>query len=209
MSDVTAVILCGGLGTRLRPAVSDVPKCLAEVNGKPFIFYILDQLVEAKIQHVILSIGYKGYMICDVIGFSYKNLMITYSTDIVTNGGTGAALRSALKYIDRPTVLIMNGDTYIDFKIFDFLYGYQVQYGNTGFVLNVYDGIISMGMYLIHREFIQKYIPLDMPYSLEQSFLNDVYEYGVVPYIINRPFIDIGTPEAYAKAGEFMGSFTG
>ena len=204
MGDVTAVILCGGLGTRLYPAVSDRPKCLAEVNGKPFIFYLLDQIANAGIECVVLAVDYKWEMIDEIVGDEYRDMVIGYSVDTVEGGGTGAALRSALPCIDDPHVLVMNGDTYIDMKLFNFLCEYQIRNGNTGFVLNLYVGIVNMGMYLTYYNFIREHIPQNTPYSLEKSFLKDVYKYGIIPYVINKPFIDIGTPKSYAIAGEFM-----
>ena len=72
LSQVTAVILAGGLGKRLRKAVSNQPKVMAEVNGKPFLYYVLDQLAEVDIQRVVISTGYMADKIEKVIGFSYK-----------------------------------------------------------------------------------------------------------------------------------------
>ena len=204
MPDITAVILCGGLGTRLRSVVSDRPKCLAEVNGKSFIYYILDQLAEARIEYVVLAVDYMWEMIEDVIGDEYRDMVIAYSIDDIEGGGTGAALRSALPYISDSTVLIMNGDTYVNISLSDFIYDYHSGYGNTSFILNLYDGIISMGIYLTYREFVQGHIPHKMPYNLEKSFLRDTWEYGITPYVINKPFIDIGTPGSYAVADEFI-----
>ena len=204
MHDITAVILAGGLGTRLHSVVSDRPKCLAEVNGRPFIYYILDQIADTGIKDVVLAVDYKWEMIYETVGINYKNMEIAYSVDDIKQGGTGTALRSALFYIKDNHVLVMNGDTYVDMKISDFIWEYQQGYGNTGFVLNVNNGIVSMGIYLTYCEFVQLHIPMIGPYSLEKSFLRDTYKYGIIPYIINKPFIDIGTPESYATAGEFM-----
>lgn len=204
MPDVTAVILAGGLGTRLRSVVPNLPKCLAEVNGKPFIFYILDQIADAGIKDVVLAVDYKWEMIYGIVGINYKSIAIAYSVDDIKQGGTGTALRSALFYISDSIVLVMNGDTYVDMELSHFLWEYQRGDGNTGFVLNISNGIVSMGMYLTYCEFVQTHIPLNKSYSLEKSFLRDIYRYGIIPYIINKPFIDIGTPESYAEAGEFM-----
>ena len=204
MPDVTAVILAGGKGTRLRSVVPNLPKCLAEVNGKPFIFYILKQLATIKVKRIILAVNYLGEMISLQVGTKYLGIPIYYSYDEIENGGTGHALRSSLHLIDTDHVLVMNGDTYVDFSLATFIYKIGMDYGNTGFVLNINSGITSMGIYFTYRDFISECIPYDTPYVLETSFLNDVYRYGVIPYIINKPFIDIGTPESYAKADEFM-----
>ena len=204
MPDVTAIILAGGKGTRLRSVVPNLPKCLAEVSGKPFIFYILEQLIAAKVKRIVIAVNYLGEMVSLQVGTKYLGVPIYYSYDTIEDGGTGHALRAALPHIDTDHVLVMNGDTYIDMELSHFLWECQRGDGNTGFVLNVNKGIISMGIYLTCCEFVQTHIPLNKSYSLEKSFLRDIYRYGIIPYIINKPFIDIGTPESYAKAGEFM-----
>ena len=79
LSRVTAVILAGGLGTRLRQAVSDRPKVMAEINGKPFLYYLLDQLADTGIERVIISTGYMADNVEDNMGASYKSIHLDYS----------------------------------------------------------------------------------------------------------------------------------
>ena len=79
LSRVTAVILAGGMGTRLRQVVSDRPKVMAEINGKPFLYYVLDQLAAVDIKSVVISTGYMADKIEKVIGFSYRGLKVDYS----------------------------------------------------------------------------------------------------------------------------------
>ena len=205
MPNITAVVLCGGKGTRLRPILPDRPKCLAEVNGRPFIFYILDQLVKAKVGRIALAANYLGEMVQHIVGTMYNGVPIYYSYDTIENGGTGHAARTAIEYLGTDNVLVLNGDTYIDFPLINFIfYARDLPWMEVGFVLNVWNGITNMGMYFLNKECITNYIPKSKPYSLEKSLLSDVFECDVKSYIINAPYIDIGTPDAYAKAGEFM-----
>ena len=74
LADITAVILAGGLGTRLRPVVGDRPKVLAEVGGRPFITYLLDHLAKARIKRVILCTGYLGFQVKAALGPTYGSL---------------------------------------------------------------------------------------------------------------------------------------
>ena len=76
LSIVTAIILAVGFGTRLQDVVSDRPKVMAEINGVPFLFYLLDKLNNCGISQVVLSTGYMASYIQSCIGFSYKNLQI-------------------------------------------------------------------------------------------------------------------------------------
>ncbi len=119
LSQVTALILAGGLGTRLRSSVADRPKVLAPVLGKPFLSYLLDRLQISGIQKVVLCIGYLGEQVQETYGSSYHNMELRYSQE-TTLLGTGGALRLALPLISSPTVLIINGDSFYDANLNDF-----------------------------------------------------------------------------------------
>jgi len=91
-----AVILAGGLGTRLSHIVSDVPKPMAPVNNQPFLKYVIDYLLENGVNHVILAVGYKAKSIQSYFGDTYHGIRITYSIED-TPLGTGGAIKKALK----------------------------------------------------------------------------------------------------------------
>src|SRR5512137_1697432 len=94
LSEVTAAILAGGLGTRLRSVIADRPKVLAEVQRRPFLEYLLDQLITAKVRDVVLCTGYMGEQIRTRLGDSYGPLRLFYSQETFPMG-TGGALRFA------------------------------------------------------------------------------------------------------------------
>ena len=132
MNLTQAVILCGGLGTRLR-SITSTPKSLIKINKKPFLNYILDELDRQKFKEVILLIGYKSNLFKR--GYKnrkYKNLKIIFSKENKVLG-TAGAVANAYKYLDR-YFLLLNGDTF--FKI-DFNYLYK------GFKSRSIDGIIA------------------------------------------------------------------
>ncbi len=81
MPELTGAILAGGLGTRLRSVVSDRPKVLALVRGKPFLAYLLDQVGDAGIRRVVLLTGYKGEQIEETFGSRYGNIQLEYSAE--------------------------------------------------------------------------------------------------------------------------------
>ena len=116
LSQITAVILAGGLGKRLREVVPDIPKVMAEINGKPFITYLLDQLAEVFIERVIISTGYKAEIIEEIVGTSYKDIQIDYSRE-GSPLGTGGALRLASQAVATKHCLVMNGDCYTEFNL--------------------------------------------------------------------------------------------
>ena len=69
-----AIILAGGMGTRLQSVVSDVPKCMAPVDGKPFLAFIIERLIKQGVNHFIFSVGYKKEVIEDYLHRHYTHL---------------------------------------------------------------------------------------------------------------------------------------
>ena len=198
---VTILILAGGYGTRLQSVVADVPKSLAPIRGRPFLFYLLDYLQEQRIgTKVILSLGYKADRIVDRVGLSYKDLEIDYYIE-ATPLGTGGAIKNSLStHNDFDHVLVMNGDTYAEINFQDFLRFHLThktgitlasklmsnfdRYGSftlgedrcvTGFneKTHVEKGYINCGSYLISHGFYQEYIrPMPFPaFSFEKEIL--------------------------------------
>src|SRR3982751_3383404 len=106
-----AIILAGGLGTRLRDAVPELPKAMAPVLAKPFIGYLLDYFHHQGIERFIFSLGYKYEIIEQYLNTQYDDLNITYSVEPEPLG-TGGAIKLACTYAKEDTVLVMNGDTF-------------------------------------------------------------------------------------------------
>src|ERR1700753_1289282 len=106
-----AIILAGGLGTRLRSAVPDLPKCMAPVGGKPFIGYITDYLRRSGIEHFIFALGYKSEAFDIFFNQYFPGGGYTLSLE-ETPLGTGGAIRQACTQVNGPSTLILNGDTF-------------------------------------------------------------------------------------------------
>ena len=107
-----AILLCGGLGTRLRSVVSDRPKPMADIAGKPFLHYLVKMLSESGVKHLIFALGYMGEQIEAYFqsGEEY-GLSISYSYED-SPLGTGGAIRNALSNVSGENVLVLNADTY-------------------------------------------------------------------------------------------------
>lgn len=232
LAETQAVILAGGLGTRLRSVISDRPKVLAKVGDRPFMVYLLEQLSVAGIQKVILCTGYLGAQVQTTFEASSHQLDLIYSQE-PSPLGTGGALRLALDYIQSDSVLVMNGDSFCEISIGEFWlshadrqtdvtialtqvsdtsrYG-RVEVDSAGKILNFAEkgnstsvGWINAGIYLIKRELISE-IPRDQVISLEQEILPNWIEHkSVYSYPTQGKFIDIGTPSSYALAQSFFG----
>ena len=112
-----AIILAGGLGTRLRLVVPDMPKCMAPVAGRPFIHYVIEHLRKQGVEKFIFSVGYKSDMIIEYINHQYlpsgnldTTLQVQYSVEEEPLG-TGGAIKLACSLASEKNVLVVNGDT--------------------------------------------------------------------------------------------------
>jgi len=221
-----AVVLAGGFGTRLAHIVSDVPKPMAPVCGKPFLEYVLEYLKNNGIDRVILAVGYKEDVIRSYFGSSFSGMNILYSSEDKPLF-TGGAIRKALSLAEEGPVFILNGDTYFDVdlkamlvfhleknasltiaakKMTDFdRYGtIESENGRiTAFLEKrpTGEGEINGGVYLMDKHL------LDSVDREAFSFEKDVMEtkVGVLPmyaFASDGYFIDIGIPEDYYRAGK-------
>jgi D-glycero-alpha-D-manno-heptose 1-phosphate guanylyltransferase len=108
-----AIILAGGLGTRLSSRLPDLPKSMAPVAGRPFLEFLLDTLISAGCGRVILSVGHLRHVILSAFQKSYRGVPLDYVIE-ETPLGTGGAIQMALRQAREPAVLVLNGDTYLD-----------------------------------------------------------------------------------------------
>ena len=229
-SRVTAVILAGGMGTRLRKVVSDRPKVMAEINGKPFLYYLLDQLAYASTERVIISTGYMAESIEDAIGSLYRSLHIDYSREAKPLG-TAGALKLAGQVDGTNYYLVMNGDSFTEVDLISLMvvhknsdanitvivksvedssrYG-TIQMGDNNHIIEFSEksnaasrGLINVGVYLMNTSVLQK-ITKKTPCSLEYDFFPLMASKGIYGYETKGEFIDIGTPESFAKAEAFF-----
>src|SRR5258708_33775751 len=117
MRGITALILVGGLGTRLRPVVADVPKALAPVGGRPFVGYLIDRLAKWGLGRGILCTGYKADEGERVLGDRYAGVDLAYSRGPPALG-TAGAVRNALELVPpRDTALVLHGDSFCELEL--------------------------------------------------------------------------------------------
>jgi D-glycero-alpha-D-manno-heptose 1-phosphate guanylyltransferase len=230
LNQVSAVILAGGMGTRLHAVVSDRPKVMAEINGNPFLYYVLDQLAEVDIKRVVISTGYMAGKIEEYVGTIYKGLQIDYTRE-ESPLGTGGALKLAGQVIGTKYCLVMNGDSYMEFDYISLLMNHKksdasitivvkasedpsrygtVQMGDNDNIIEFTEkgkatrlGTINAGVYMMSTSVLQE-ISDKTPCSLEYDFFPSMIDKGLFGYEAKGKFIDIGTPEAYAQAKLFF-----
>lgn len=229
MADITTAILVGGFGTRLQSVVSDRPKVLAQVRGRPFLAYLLDQLMSFRVSEVVFCSGYMSDKIQECFGDSYGSLHLRYSREDKPLG-TGGAIRLAKPYFRSDTVLVMNGDSYIDVDLRAYVNWFFEKDGQAALLLaKVNDtsrygtvcvdkdritafeekkegsgsGWINAGVYLLNSSLISS-IPPGEFYSLERQFFPGLIKQGLFGFRSGGQFIDIGTPKSYAVAETFF-----
>jgi D-glycero-alpha-D-manno-heptose 1-phosphate guanylyltransferase len=223
-----AIILAGGYGTRLQPVIPDLPKCLAPVNGRPFLFYVINFLRSQGIEKFIFLLGYKHELIEQYLNKSFSTLNFQCLVEKEPLG-TGGALLAACYKSSEQDVLVVNGDTLFKINFEKAEQQHQKhqppctlllkpmknsdRYGAVELhedlsVKNFSEkqffqhGFINGGAYLLNTE---KFMQEDLPekFSFEKDYLERIYQthkiYGCVQ---DEYFIDIGIPEDYYRALE-------
>lgn len=225
-----AIILAGGFGTRLRSVVSDVPKCMALIDGKPFLHYLIEFLQKNGIEHFIFSVGYLHEVIENYLFQNYANLNVTFSLEKEPLG-TGGAIQLAAGKTSHKNVLVCNGDTFYKTDL-NLLCQFHKQKNATCSLslkpMNNFDrygvvelneddsiknfkekqfyetGFINGGVYALNIPgFIEEGLP--EKFSFEKDYLEKKVRRmekkpGIFGIVQNHYFIDIGIPEDYEKA---------
>ncbi|MCE2788507.1 MAG: nucleotidyltransferase family protein [Saprospiraceae bacterium] len=228
MSHVTeAVILAGGLGTRLQSTVPGLPKCMAPVAGRPFLDFVMDFLFKQGIEKCIFSLG---HMSESVVAYVQENLKPSYFTCCIEDQplGTGGAARKASELVLHDDFLLVNGDTLFEINL-ETMVSQHVEtkasltmglrqmpkadrYGTVRIeedshrILEFLEkkpqtsGLINGGVYLIQKKWLTE---LDLPEkcSFEKDILEKEVKKGkIFGHVSDQYFIDIGVPEDFLKA---------
>ncbi|HEF3288296.1 TPA: nucleotidyltransferase family protein [Campylobacter jejuni] len=212
-----AIILCGGLGTRLKSVIKDIPKPMAPINDKPFLEFIFEHLKKQGIKEVILAVSYKYEVIQEYFKDEFLGIKIKYSIEKEPLG-TGGAINEALKFI-KNEAYVLNGDTFFDIDLSKLrlneskiclalkqMNGFD-RYGTVELDGKNYiklfkekefkkQGLINGGIYLLNKDIFNDF-DLQEKFSFEE-FLQENYEkLKAKAHIFDDYFIDIGVPEDY------------
>ena len=225
LSEIDTVILVGGLGTRLQPVLKDKPKCLAPINGKPFIDILLDDCINQGLRRFILCVGYLKEQViehlssridCEII-FSVENKPL----------GTYGAIINAEKHINCDQLLVLNGDTFVEINYNKLIEWHNKKNSDITIVLNYLENIgryglvtidsnskingfiekgtdsgagwINVGVYLINK-LILKVITVNQNISFEYDIFPDYIGKSIYGFRNDGNMIDIGIPVSYDEA---------
>lgn len=228
-----AIVLAGGFGTRLRTVVSDVPKPLAPVAGRPFLAWLLDRLSGQGIRRVVLATGYLAEQVEGAFGTRWSGMEIAYSVE-ATPLGTGGAVRQAAAHLQGDAVHVLNGDTWLDYRPtaleaatlsagkpiaialarVDDLARYGAVEVSNGLVTAFREkgetgaGWINAGCYYLTARALDA-LPRQSAFSLEQEVLQPLApSREIAAFTDTSGFIDIGVPEDYARAQSLFATGT-
>lgn len=220
----TAIILAGGFGTRLQSVVSDLPKPMADIGGKPFLQYLLIYLKSFGIKRVILCTGYLHEKVEAHFGSNFLGIEIIYSRE-ESPLGTGGAIKKAMKHVEG-NCFILNGDSFFEIDLralssfhetsnADFTFGLKQmsefdRYGTVVLELDsivafkektyMRSGLINSGVYVTSSKIFST-LKLPDSFSLEKDFLEkQIGSMNIMGMISEGYFIDIGIPEDYERA---------
>lgn len=229
LEDTCAVLLVGGLGTRLRAAVPSTPKPLAPIGNASFLQLLVQQLQSQGIRRLVMCTGYLASRIEDEFGDGHEwGVAIDYSRELYPLG-TAGAVKLAERYLPAtPDFLVLNGDSFLELDLQQFIRFHRAHGGLVSIAVRKVEnaarygtvqvdasdrvigfneksairgpGIVNGGVYVFNRAALQ-HIP-DGPSSLEKDIFPRLIEKGVYAFEQHGMFIDIGTPEDYARAQE-------
>jgi D-glycero-alpha-D-manno-heptose 1-phosphate guanylyltransferase len=219
-----AVILCGGLGSRLRSLFPNIPKCIVPFKGKPFLKILIEVLIKKKINKIILCTGYLNHLLeKEIETFNASYIIFSREAELL---GTGGALKNAQKLVDNDIYIALNGDSFCDFdieKLVDFhlknssdctilVIKNSGEKFDVGVItldqetrkilkfnekeLNNGSGYINAGVYILNKDML----PLikQQTFSFERDFIPEMLnKKNFFAFEVAGPLYDIGTPSGY------------
>jgi NDP-sugar pyrophosphorylase family protein len=223
-----AIILCGGLSTRLGDMTKTVPKILLDIRGRTVLDWQLDFLKEAGVDEVVLASGHLHDTLYEAVGENYAGVRIRYAKE-EKRLGTGGAIKNAMRYVSTAPFLVLNGDVLLNFSASKMVNRLQPEM--EGMLLGVLvedisaygeivsddrehitafrekqpihrPGYINAGVYLFNPS-LANYFPNQDVFSIERDVFPHVQNLYVFKAAID--WIDIGVPERLESARQHFG----
>lgn len=233
----SAIILAGGLGTRLRSAVPDLPKPMAPIRGTPFLAYQMQYWIKEGVDRFVLSVGYKYELIEKYFGSQFEGAQVEYAIESTPLGTGGGFLRAAKMCKGEPHFLLLNGDTYFEVRLTELQRVAGLKKANwvfsvfksqeadrymgmdidiSGKILGMQNGtkeigcLANGGVYWVKVESLNLISQSNsLPLSLESDLFPSMLKTlgGMYALEADGQFIDIGIPQDYARAATMLPSF--
>lgn len=225
---IDCIVLAGGLGTRLRSVVADRPKPLALIDGVPFLSLLMHTLAASRqVRKTVLAVGYQAEAIVKFFSYRPFAMPVEFSGEELPLG-TGGAVKKALEMTESEYVLVLNGDSYVEFSLANLLEQHQNDSVQATLVYTHLEdasrfgrleidnkrvlafqektdakapGFINAGVYLFNRTIFDSF-SLPEQFSLERDLFPLITPMGA--FRAGGRFIDIGTPDSYREAQTFL-----
>lgn len=232
---VDVVVLAGGLGTRLAGVLDGVPKILAPVDGAPYVRFLLDWLARSGVRRVVFSLGYLANKVEEWLAQNGTDPIVVNTVVEPKPAGTAGALRYAKPKLRDRTVMVMNGDSFVDGDIAAFFADFRVsgagasvmcvevpdvsRFGRVvangeGYIERFAEkdpdvtgpGLINAGVYLFTPDFLNAVVTSDAS-SLEREIFAVAPSGSLRCFPVRGAFHDIGTPESLAAAAAILAPY--
>ncbi|MBZ0167646.1 MAG: nucleotidyltransferase family protein [Candidatus Omnitrophica bacterium] len=229
LEDLDVVILCGGLGKRLRSIDADTPKVMVSFEERPFLDIVMERLAQQGLQRFVLCTGYKAQWIEEYYRKNERDFVVDFSREEEPLG-TGGAIKNAQPIVESDPFFVLNGDCFCDVDFAGFLsfheekggvasmvaahledskdYG-SLTIGEDGRILTFEEkqdkgaASINAGRYCFNQDIFDK-MPDKPNFSLEYDVFPTLIKGGLFGFRLEGDFFDIGTPERYQKAMEYF-----
>jgi D-glycero-alpha-D-manno-heptose 1-phosphate guanylyltransferase len=231
LNNMQAIILAGGKATRLQTVLKDIPKALARIRNTPFLDYLLQFLNQQGVHHFIFSLGHQHQQVVDYLHAKEKTW--TYNCVIEEQAlGTGGAIKKALTFATDQHVWVINADTYLELNMRSMYQQHiknkamatialkEMEHFDRYGLVNMDDrqciysfeekrtcekGLINAGFFIVNKDRFLENAPSSEVFSVEKDFFqlqlsnNSIYGFKTDGF-----FIDIGIPEDFDKAQQFL-----
>lgn len=231
---ISAVILAGGLGTRLRSVVPALPKPMAPINGRPFLEYQMHYWIGQGINHFVLSVGYRHQTIIDYFGTQFEGANLDYVIEESPLGTGGGLVLASKKVSQQENFLLLNGDTYFEINLKKFISFSSQTNADWCFALfrteevgrylgmhilpdgqitslqdnsNPKERLVNGGVYLVNPKALSSLVlPAGHKMSLEDDIFPAARAFGQRFFgnEFQNTFIDIGVPNDYRRASTIL-----
>ena len=235
LGDIDIVVLAGGLGTRLAPVVPDSPKILAQVAGRPYLEFLLNWLRSFGARRVILSLGHLADQVEAYLDARESCDMVVDTVIEPDLLGTGGAVGFVRPKIQSPVAMVMNGDSFVDDDLCQFVAAYQnsgaegailctevddaarygtVELDDTSHIKRFLEkdpsrhgpGLINAGVYLFGAAMLDRIAEME-PGSLERDVFEAMSPADMLAVAGHHTFLDIGTPDDWRRAATVLAPY--
>ena len=231
IKQIDAVILCGGLGTRLRSVLGAIPKVMAEINDKPFLDILVQYLKGQGVARIVLCTGHQAQLVESYFSSNPVGVDIGFSREEIRLG-TGGALKNAKEKIKSDNFIVMNGDSLCKVDLSAFLEFHKAKRAVASIVVSevkdasdfggiemnedlsisafrekesvAFGSYVNAGVYCFNKEAFSL-MPDQNKFSLEYDLFPALVNKGIYGFCVDKDFMDIGTPERLEKAKDTLG----